>query len=184
MTGMESKRCEKCGCIYPAEENACPSCGKKYRKKRSKMWLFPMIAIGLLVVMLATKEYDMQGLIYLVLILLGVVAICRAIGKALREHSNKVTIDNDPVAARLVNVSEDTESKRGLVRTATRGAIGGLLGGPAGFALGVATTKVKTKTIGCSATFIVDYASGRRGLEIVDVSSARYEKLAALEDIK
>jgi predicted nucleic acid-binding Zn ribbon protein len=183
---MESKRCKKCGSIYPAEEKKCPTCGKKYKKKRSKMWLFPVIAIVLLVVMLATNEYEIQGLIYFVLILWGVVAICRAIGRAigpaLREHTNNVMEDNDPVAARLIGTSENSESKRSLVRTAARGAIGGVLGGPAGFALGVATTKVKTKTTGYTATFIVDYASGRRGTETVDVSSARYEKLIALEE--
>ena len=184
---MESKRCKKCGSIYTSEEKKCPTCGKKYKKKRSKMWLFPVIAIVTLIVMLATKEYEMQGLIYLVLILWGVVAICRAIGKAvglaLREHNN-VMEDNDPVVARLIGINENSESKHSLLRAAIRGAIGGILGGPDGFALGVATSIVKANTTGYTATFIVDYVNGRRGTETVDVSSARYEKLIALEERK
>lgn len=185
MKDMNNRRCGKCGCIYPAEDTKCPACGKKYKKKRSKMWIFPVIAIFTLVIMLVTKEYELEGLIYLVLILWGVVAICRAIGKvagpALRERDMRIMLDNDPVAARLINTNGNFETKPSFFRAATRGVIGGALAGPAGFALGVATTKAKTKATGCSATFIVDYASGRRGTETVEVGSARYEKLIALE---
>lgn len=156
---------------------SCPTCGKKHKKKRSKMWLFPVIAVLLLV-------NGLLGPSALVLILWGVVALWRAIARqpAIREYRKTVEEDNTPVAARMVGVSGNSESGRGLLRTATRGAIGGLLGGAPGFAIGVATAKVKTKTTGCSATFIVDYASGRRGAETVEVGSDRYNWLSALEE--
>lgn len=78
------------------------------------------------------------------------------------------TLDSTPVAAVLVATDEYKRPSR-----LTYTAIGGLMAGPVGVALGAHLGK---KT----ATFSVRYASGRTGVETVDLNSVRFKKLSAL----
>lgn len=78
---------------------------------------------------------------------------------------------DEPVSAVLLA----TESHRGVVGTATRGAVGYGLFGVFGAAVGITTAKKKTM-----ATFSVKYASGRVATETVKIGSARFRELAAL----
>lgn len=184
---METKRCKKCGGIYPAEDMRCPNCGSKRRvkngKKRSKLWLWPVSAVMILIVSGVTGKDEMLGLALLaVIIWISALFYRKALKGIFTAAREEIEIDQNPVAARLLSYNGNSTTKAPVLRTAARGAVGGLLAGPVGMAIGVATTKHKTETTGCSATFLVDYESGRRGTETVDVSSARFEKLIALEE--
>lgn len=83
--------------------------------------------------------------------------------------NRKRVLDNAPVAAELIWTDEYVR-KPGSFGGAV---IGGLMGGPAGVAVGAYLCKKKSM-------FAVRYASGRTGTETVDIKSARFEKLSAL----
>lgn len=184
---METKRCKKCGGIYPADDLSCPSCGSKRQvkdgKKRSKMWLYPVLIVGLLILSVITAEVGLLGVAGLIMVIWFIVLFYRKVLKGgFAPVMREIEIDRNPVAARLLSYDGNSTTKAGVLRTAARGAVGGLLAGPVGFAVGVATTKRTTKTTGCSATFLVDYESGRQGTETVDVGSARFQTLYGLSE--
>lgn len=81
-----------------------------------------------------------------------------------------------PVAAVLLNT--EVESKKNTGKMISRGLAGGMLGGPAGAAFLLYTTKTKTKAV--TATFSVEYENGKTFIETVKVDSARYNELARL----
>ena len=90
--------------------------------------------------------------------------------KARRHAENaKLILDHRPVATELIATDEYVQMP-GRLGCA---AIGGLMGGPAGAALGAYLGKKR-------ATFLVRYASGRIGKETVGLNSARYKELYAL----
>lgn len=181
---METKQCRKCGYIHPVEDAYCPMCGEKHKDKISKMWLFPAIAIILLVIMLATKEYEMQGLIYFVVLLGGFVAICRVISRFVRsevcKYNRWIAEEYVAISAKLIGISVNSEKNRNKLRIAAGASIGGLLAGEAGFIIGGIAARGKEKPPTYSATFMVDYANGRSGVEVVEAGSARYDELIAL----
>lgn len=183
MKEMETKRCKKCGCIYEATEIRCPTCGKKYREKRSKMWLYPVSALAILIISGVTGGDEMLGLAGLLVIIWIMVLFYRKVLKGnVAPLMQELEKDRTPVAAKLLSYDGNSVTKAGTLRTAARGAVGGMLAGPAGFAIGVATAKRNTKTTGCSATFMVEYESGRRGTETVDVESGRFMLLYDLAE--
>lgn len=183
---METKRCKKCGGIYPAGDLRCPTCGSKRQvkdgKKRSKLWLWPVSVVVILIISGVTGEDEMVGLALLAVLIWLAVLFTRGVSKLFAPVQQAAEIERNPVSARLLSYDGNSTTKAGVLRTAARGAVGGLLAGPVGFAVGVATTKHKTKTTGCSATFLVDYESGRQGTETVDVESARFQILYSLSE--
>ena len=84
--------------------------------------------------------------------------------------------DRLPVAAVIVNTK--TETGKSALGTAARGAVGYALFGVFGAAVGV--TSGKNRVTSQKVTFSVRYASGRTGVEIVEVGTKRFEELARL----
>lgn len=56
MRDVEAKRCKKCGCIYPIEDNECPACGKKYKKNRVRTVFAVMVAVVAVLFLYATSS--------------------------------------------------------------------------------------------------------------------------------
>lgn len=98
------------------------------------------------------------------------------IGFAREREKSLAADDRVPVAA--VIVSTKTETGKSALGTAARGVVGYALFGVFGAAVGVASGKTKIRSQ--KVTFSVRYASGRTGIETVEVGSKRFEELAKL----
>ena len=148
---MEAKRCKKCGGIYPATDLRCPNCGSKRQvkdgKKRSKLWLWPVSAVVILIISGATGEDEMIGLALLaVVIWIAALFYRKALKGRFAPAMQEIEVDQTPGAARLLSYNGNSVTKAGVLRTTARVAVGGLLAGPVGMAIGAVTTKHKTKT--------------------------------------
>ena len=187
---METKRCQKCGCIYEATEIRCPTCGKMYRKKHSKMyhkkhsklWIIPALAMVSVLVAGITGVEEMMPLPFLLIIIWFGILFYRKVLKnndaPLVHHCEQ---DQTPVAVRLLCYEKNTTKKKGKLSIAARGLIGGIIGGRSGFAIGVATA-ILQPTTKRSATFLIEYANGHREAETVDVESERFTQLYNLTE--
>ena len=96
-------------------------------------------------------------------------------GKKIAEQQEQV-LDNLPVEAVLVSTTE--QQRKGVLGTVARGTLGYLTFGEFGAAVGVTASMSKARKQ--QATFSVKYASGRKGLETVDVESKRFRELDGL----
>jgi len=83
--------------------------------------------------------------------------------------------DHTPVAAVVVTAQDKLSTSGGLGGA----VVGGLIAGPVGAVVGASAGK-KTEVTGQKVTFSVKYASGRTGIETVDVKSKRFKELSAL----
>ena len=83
--------------------------------------------------------------------------------------------DHTPVAAVVVTAQDKLSTSGGLGGA----VVGGLVAGPLGAVVGASAGK-KTEVTGQKVTFSVKYASGRTGIETVDVKSKRFKELSAL----
>ena len=79
--------------------------------------------------------------------------------------------DRKPVSAVLISTNSKVKTGSALGRA----VIGDMLMGVVGAFIGASTASSKN-----TATFSVKYASGRTGVETVDVKSARFRELSAL----
>ena len=93
------------------------------------------------------------------------------------EQGAVLPAESAAVSARLVEVKERKYTLSEILKISAKGAVGCLIGGIPGFAVGVATAKQKTKTAEMSAMFIVNYADGHQGTETVDTNSPRFQEL-------
>ena len=91
--------------------------------------------------------------------------------RAMGDRISRTIEDYRPVEAVLISTNSKTKTGSALGRA----ALGSWLFGFAGAVIGAATASSKD-----TATFSVKYASGRTGVETVDVKSARFRELAAL----
>ena len=98
----------------------------------------------------------------------------KAVAAMKRQRSEK--LEDPAVAAVLVSTTEETG--KGVLGTAARGTLGYLTFGVFGAAVGVTTARNKTRRQ--RVTFSVKYASGKTGVETVEMGSKRFNELAAL----
>lgn len=143
--------CKSCGSYYPNDEKSCPYCGYVMSKAERKAALKEAKANARQI----SREEQKRGEI------------------ALRTFWNE---DTQPVSAVLIS-TQDVYRKSAL-GAAGRALLGGAILGEFGAAVGLATTKAKSR--GQKATFAVKYASGRKGTETVDMRSERFKVLSAL----
>ena len=97
--------------------------------------------------------------------------------KQIREmYRRKELVDSIPVSAEFIKT--DTKNKR--MGTLGGAAVGTFFGGPVGAVVGAVLGKGMVYSSKQTATFSVEYASGRTAIETVDVNSKRFENLRDL----
>ena len=92
--------------------------------------------------------------------------------KASREQDK--ALDKKPIKATVVTTKNRT--KKSILSATGRGLAGGLIAGPIGAVIGGATAS--SFVAGQEVTFAIEYASGRKGTETVEVGSRRFEEIA------
>lgn len=93
------------------------------------------------------------------------------------EIRREVQQDRTPVSARILSRGIDPAERDKLW---VRAAMGGMVGGAPGVAIGVASAKRKLRKMKNQVIFEVTYGSGRRNTEIVTEGSSQFDELMQL----